>query len=163
MKNLMLSLVILISMASSCKKEQTTLNELVGDWKIDKIELLQGIKGDSIIANSEMILKIGDCAVSDNSSAGCETSELSVNGKKIKTQTQYSKSNNTLNVNANQGGADIDEATFKKAGIMQSSVYKIKEQTSNRIVLEDATVLDLNAYRTYLGFKYKIAVVTLSK
>ena len=159
----MLSLIILLFVASSCKKEQTALNALVGDWKIEKIELLQGVKSDSVINNAEMILKIGDCTVNDNSSAGCETSELSLNGKKIKTQTQYNKTNNTLNINANQGSAEIDEVTFKKARIMQSAVYKIKEQTTNRLVLEDEAVLDLNAYRNYLGFKYKIAVVTLSK
>jgi hypothetical protein len=167
MKNLMLSLVILISMASSCKKEQTTLNELVGDWKIDKVDLLDGPNGDSTFTDTQLLLGIGDCSTNDNNSAGCQTSFVKLDGKTIfkEVSVQYQKGGNLLSISSSNQEAGIDEMSQRKASLF-AGAYTIMEQTSNTLTLKSVPINEKDLGRfflNYLDFKHSTRIIRLKK
>jgi hypothetical protein len=152
---------------SSCKKEQTTLNEFVGDWKIDKVELLSGPKGDSVFTDTRLMLSIGDCNVGDNSSAGCQTSFIKLDGKTIfkEVSVQYLKSGGSLSISNPNRETGVDEVSVKKADLF-AGAYSIIEQTDNTLTLKSAPINEKDLgkfFLNYLGFQHNTRILRLKK
>ena len=167
MKSLIFTFGILITLLSSCKKTQTTLNELEGDWKIDRAELLDGPTGDSTFTDTHLKFSIGTCISDDNSLAGCQTSSIKIDDKTIfkEVLVQYQKGGKSLSVSSLNQEANAEDMERKKASLFAGG-YTIEELTKNTLVLKSQPIIERDLgkfFFDYLDFKHSIRILRLKK
>lgn len=167
MKNLLFSISILAitTIAASCKKEQNTLDSLVGEWSIDKVELLEGPKGDSIFTDNKLVLNIGACTTTDNGSAGCQTSAIKLDGKTIFKEVSIQYNGGSLFITSSNREGTPDEVSLKRADLF-AGVYTIKEQSNTVLTLQSVPIGASDKgkfFFDYRGFKYSTSILRLKK